>query len=183
MDLGDSTTQKAPVRDRAGHQRLHAVAAGLGLLLLAGLLALSLFPSALGIVANAQHVRIEQIPENNAGAYLLTEQGAIPIYDWRMPMSKLPPDALALETGSLRTLVIAGRQVHPSTAYVLYDLGRQHTVGWQSVQRQGRQLLLQPPRLAPGDYLLIVPTEDVFGSNTYHYFRLYGGVVHARPHD
>lgn len=175
--------KKARNGGQAGHRRLRAVGAGLGLLLLAGLLALPLFPSALGIVASAQHVLIEQIPENHAGAYLLTEQGAMPIYDWRMPMSKLPPDALALEAGSLRTLVIVGRHVHPPTAYVLYNLGRQHTVAWQSVHRQGRQLLLQPPRLAPGDYLLIVPTEDVFGSNTYHYFRLYGGVVHARPHD
>ena len=149
-----------------------ATGAGLGLLLLVGLLALSLVPSVLGIVAKAQHALVESMPENDAGAYLLTDQGALPIYNWRMPMSKLPPDAAALEVGRLRSLVIVGQQVHSETAYVLYDLGRQHTVAWRSIHQQGRQLYLQPSSLPPGDYLLIVPTEDVFGGNTYHYFRL-----------
>ncbi|MEJ2209143.1 MAG: hypothetical protein P8129_08925, partial [Anaerolineae bacterium] len=82
----------------------------------------------------------------------------------------------------LRSLVIVSQQVHLARAYILYDLGRQHTVGWQSVERRGRQIILQPSIVGPGDYLLIVPTEDLLGGNTYHYFRLYGGVSHALPH-
>jgi len=169
-----------PERNQARQRRFRAAGTGLGIVLLLAILALSLLPWTMGIVAEAQHALIEQIPENNPGAYLLTTQGAMPIYDWYMPMSKLPPDAAALQVASLRSLVIVSKQVHPSAAYILYDLGRQQTVAWQSVQRKGRQIFLQPPRLEPGDYLLIVPTDDVFGGNTYHYFRLYG-VSHARP--
>jgi len=169
-------------RGQAKVGRLRTIGAGLGLVLLVGFLALPLFPSTLGIVAKAQHVLVDKIPEDGPGAYLLTDQGVMQIYDWRMPMSKLPPDAAILQAESLRSLVIVGRQVHPAATYVLYDLGRQHTVGWQSTQRQGRQLFLQPSSLPPGDYLLIVPTEDLFGGNTYHYFRLYSSDLHTRPY-
>ena len=161
-------------RSQARRRRVRSAGVGLGLvLLLAILVALAVLPWAMGFVAAAQHGFLERIPQNSPGAYLLTEQGAMPLYDWYMPIAKLPPDAVALATTSLRSLVIVGEPSHPPAAYILYDLGRQHPVGWQSMQREDRQLFLQPPALAPGDYLLIVPTDDVLGGNRYHYFRLY----------
>lgn len=90
-----------------------------------------------------------------------------------MPMTKLPPDAATLEAANLRALLIVATRPHPSQTYILYDLERQQPIGWHSVRREGRQIILEPASLVPGDYLLIVPTEDLLGGHTYHYFRLY----------
>jgi hypothetical protein len=166
--------QTRQARRQGRHRRFRAIGVSLGiLLLLATFVALPVVAWAMGIVAEAQHALMERIPQNNPGTYLLTEQGALPLYDWYMPMTRLPPDAASLEVQSLRILVVATRRSHSSQAYILYDLGRQAPLTWQSSRQEGRQLFLQPPPLQAGDYLLIVPTEDLLGGNTYHYFRLY----------
>lgn len=161
-------------RSQVRQRRLRTAGAGLGIVLLSAfVVALSILPWSMGIVAEAQRAYVEQIPEGTPGAYVLTKQGAMPLYEWYMPMAKLPPDAAALAARSLRSLVIVSRRFQAPQVYILYSLGTQQPVGWHAVHHQGRQLFLEPPSLGPGDYLLIVPTEDVFGGNIYYYFRLY----------
>jgi len=143
-----------------------------GLTLLVLLLALTVLPLLLGTVADAQHVYLDQVPEANHGAFLISEQGATQLHDWHLPLAKAPSDAPVLVASDLQVLSVVMKQLDQATACTLFHLESGAVISWQASWRDGRQLLLDPGPLPAGDYLLAIPTDDVFGGKTYHYFRL-----------
>ena len=59
-------------------------------LLLGAVATLPLLPWPMGIVTDAQHVYIEEVPAENRGTYLVTEQGVMQLYTWRIEPSQFP---------------------------------------------------------------------------------------------
>jgi hypothetical protein len=136
------------------------------------LAACALVLGAVGPVVDARPERVQRDAQMGHGAYLLTEEGTVRLYHWHMPLSDLPRDCPLLDATDLRAvLIVTGQPLH-ADAYHLHRLGAGVQVAWRSVERKGRQFLLDPGPLAPGGYLLTMPTHDLFGSKTYHYFRL-----------
>ena len=158
-------------RDRVARRAKVAVILG-AIFVLALLVAPTVIPWIFGIVVDAQHVYLDEVPEENRGAYLVTEQGAMQLYNWHLPLAELPADAPALNAGDLQAVSIVMKQLEPSEAYDLFELETGALMNWQRSWREGRQLLLDPGSLPAGDYMLVIPTDDMFGEKTYHYFRL-----------
>ena len=163
----NSIAKEAPLR-----QLRSLAGAGGVLFLLTLLIALTVIPWATGLVVDAQHVYLAEVPQANRGAYLVTDQGAMQLYNWHLPLADLPSDAPVVAAADVQVLSVVMKQLDAPDAYLLYCLNAGTIVAWRAAWREGRQLLLDPGWLPPGDYLLAIPTDDMFGGKTYHYFGL-----------
>jgi hypothetical protein len=141
-------------------------------LLLGAVAALPLMPWPMGIVADAQHVYIDAVPAENKGAYLVSEDGVMQLYTWRVEPADFPGDAPTLDSGTIEAIAIVQKQYDPPADYFLFDLTTNQAIPWQQSGEQDGRLVLQPPSLSAGDYMLVVPTDSMFGGKTWHYFRL-----------
>jgi hypothetical protein len=140
--------------------------------LLGAVASLPLMPWPMGIVTDAQHVYIDAVPAENKGAYLVSEDGVMQLYTWRVEPADFPGDAPTLASGTIDAVAIVQKQYDPPADYLLYDLTTDRAVPWQQGAEQDGRLVLQPPALSAGDYMLVVPTDSMFGGKTWHYFHL-----------
>ena len=144
-----------------------------GVLLLFGLvLSLPILPWTMGIVTNAKHTYIAQLPTENKGAYLMTDQGVMQLFTWYVEPEEFPVDAPVLAAGSVQAVAVVQKQFDQPENYQLYSLTEQRLIAWKSFQTQGTQLILTPGPLAPGEYELVVPTDSMFGGTSEHFFAL-----------
>lgn len=127
---------------------------------------------AIGPVVDARPECVRRDAHLGHGAYLLTQEGTVRLYRWHMPLSEPPGDCPILDATELRAVLVVTGQPLQAGAYQLHRLEVGAVVAWLNVEREGQQFLLDPGPLAPGGYLLTMPTHDLFGSKTYHYFRL-----------
>ncbi|MFN2290991.1 MAG: hypothetical protein ACK2UC_07370 [Anaerolineae bacterium] len=139
----------------------------LGLLVASALVLLAIWTD-----VDARPEGIQRDAKMSHGAYLLTQEGTVRLYQWHMPLSDLPCDCPSLDATDLRAILVVTGQPLEADAYHLHHLQAGAEAAWRSVERDGEQFLLDPGPLAPGGYLLTMPTHDLFGSKTYHYFRL-----------
>ena len=128
--------------------------------------------SAIGPVVDARPESVQRRAHIGPGAYLLSGEGTVRLYHWHMPLSDPPRDCPLMKAADLRGILVVTGQPFQTSAYRLHRLGAGVEVAWRSVHREGQRFLLDPGPLAPGGYLLTMPTHDLFGSKTYHYFRL-----------
>ena len=91
---------------------------------------------------------------------------------WNMPLDNPPDDAPTLDAATLHTLTVVHKQFYPPEYYLLYNLTADVHIPWRATRQQGRQLTLDPGPLAAGDCLFFMPTVDMFGGESYYYFRL-----------
>jgi hypothetical protein len=127
---------------------------------------------AIGPVVDARPESVQRRAHIGPGAYLLSGEGTVRLYHWHMPLSDPPRDCPLMKAAELRGILVVTGQPFQTSAYRLHRLGAGVEVAWRSVHREGQRFLLDPGPLAPGGYLLTMPTHDLFGSKTYHYFRL-----------
>ena len=154
-------------------QRIARFGVGFGATFLLGMVViLPLLPWPMGIVTDAKHVFIADVPEENKGAYLVTDRGIMQLYTWRIEPSTFPGDAPTLERDAVTSVVIVQKQFDSAEDYRLYNLTTGHDVAWQSASSNDLQLHLAVDTLEAGDYMLVVPTDSMFGGKTWHYFRL-----------
>jgi|GEM_PF-125587 len=146
---------------------------GFGVVTLLGLVAsLPVLPWTMGIVTSAKHVYIDQVPEENRGFYLLTDQGVMQIFTWNLEPGEFPNDAPSLEAHSIRSMAVVQKLFDQPENYRLYNLTEDHQIPWQSTHSHGMQLYFQPQSLSPGEYMFVAPTDSMYGGKTWHYFRL-----------
>jgi hypothetical protein len=167
--LESARTLTPSVRRRRGYRLQLALA---GMVALAMFFAMNVLPWLSGIRSGAKHTYLPEISDQVRGVYLLTEQGVMLLYTWNMPLDNVPDDAPTLDATTLHTLTVVHKQFYPPESYLLYNLTANALIPWQATHQQDRQLVLDPGPLVPGDYLFIMPTMDMFGGESYHYFRL-----------
>lgn len=150
------------------------VGVGLGATTLFSLvIALPILPWTMGIVTAAKHVYIASVPASNPGAYLVTRQGVMELFAWYVEPPTFPSDAPDLFAGDVREVVVVQKQFDPPDRYRLYRFDDHTAITWRSAIRHGEQLTLVPAvPLRAGSYVLLRPTDSMYGGETFHYFRL-----------
>lgn len=135
------------------------------------LIMLSVLPWAAGIVKDVKHVFIPSLPTDNEGAYLMTDQGVMELFEWYLEPDDFPEDAPTLQASSVHSVAIVMKQFDLPEHYVLVNGTTGDVIRWGSVSKEGTQLILTPAApLPPGEYELTAPTDGMFGGSTYHYF-------------
>jgi hypothetical protein len=94
------------------------------------------------------------------------------LYTWRVEPAEFPGDAPTLDKGGIEAVAVVQKQYDPPADYLLLDLSTNESIRWQESAQQDGRLVLTPPALTAGDYMLIVPTDSMFGGKTWHYFHL-----------
>lgn len=160
----------SPIRRR----RIDAIATvGGAVFIFAALISLSIMPWAMGIVKDVQHVYIPSLPTDNDGAYLMTNQGVMELFEWYVEPDDYPSDAPTLQAANVHSIAIVMKQFDVPEHYVLMNGNTGEQIRWGQISRKGTQLVLTPlAPLQPGEYELTVPTDGMFGGDTYHYFTL-----------
>ena len=166
------TAQAKPLARR--RRLMTRLGVGLGATVLLGSVAiLPILPWAMGIVTDARHVYTATVPLDNRGAYLVTDDGVMQLFTWHVQPEGFPADAPTLELGSVRAATIVQKQFAEPNSYRLLNLTTGQSVEWGSSAADGMHLTLRPAgELPPGEYMLIVPSDGMFGGNSLHYFRL-----------
>lgn len=166
-------TSPAPARVRR-RRLLTRLGVGIGATVLLGSITiLPILPWVMGIVTDARHVYTATVPPDNRGAYLVTKDGVMQLFAWHVQPEGFPADAPTLELGTVRAATIVQKQFGVPDSYRLLNLTTGESVEWASSGADGMHLTLRPAgELPPGDYMLIVPSDGMFGGNTLHYFRL-----------
>ncbi len=137
------------------------------------LLSLSILPWAMGIVKDVKHVYIPSLPTDNDGAYLMTDQGVMELFEWYIEPDDYPTDAPTLQAANVHSIAIVMKQFDVPEHYVLVNGSTGEQIRWGEISQKGTQLMLTPAApLEPGEYELTVPTDGMFGGDTYHYFTL-----------
>jgi hypothetical protein len=146
--------------------------AGVLLLLLIGFLSIPFLPWVMGIVGDVpEHVYLAELPQVN-GAYLITDQGVLPLFTWYMPTEEIPEDSPVLDGSQVQSVIVIQAQHFSPEQYQLIDMERDQQIQWISATFEGKQARLVAERLLPGDYMLIQPTTGMFGGSHYFYFRI-----------
>lgn len=141
--------------------------------LFASIAVLPVLPWAMGILGDVQHSYTATVPDENKGAYLVTDDGVMQLYSWDVEPTDFPPDAPVLEASRVHGLVLVQRAFDDVDAHVLYHIDRGHRVPWAGSAASPRHLELEwEGDLAPGRYLLVVPSDSSFGGVHRHYFRI-----------
>lgn len=132
---------------------------------------LPFLPFPMGIVTDAKHVYTDTVPAENRGAYLTTDDGAMQLYTWRVEPTEFPSDAPGVQADRIHDVVVVLKVYDPPEDYRLYELDGGHEVRWVSTgEDDAGHLVLHPPVLSPGRYMLVVPTDSMYGGVTRHYF-------------
>lgn len=129
-------------------------------------------PFTMGLVQDVQHIYVDEVYEGVRSAYLVTEDGAMQLFDWNMPFTKIPSDAPVLEASRVHSISIVRKQFEPAENYQLIRLNDNQYVEWKNETRKSKQMILEPGQFTPGDYMLVAPQDDFYGATTYHFFRL-----------
>ncbi|MGE5224294.1 MAG: hypothetical protein ACM3PY_17800 [Omnitrophica WOR_2 bacterium] len=125
-------------------------------------------------IANARFksVYIQQVPTDNNGVYLVTNQGVLQVYSWSIEPEDYPGDSAVLNTTDIQHIVVVSKQFDVAANYRLYSLSTGEVIPWQSYEKNGTQLTLNPGLLEAGQYELQTPTDNMFGGDTWQYFTL-----------
>jgi hypothetical protein len=142
------------------------------LVLLGAMLSLPVIAWLMGLDGSVRHVYIDRVPAEGEGAYILTRQGVMQLYPWYIRWSELPDEAPVLDTASITGFAIAQKQFGPLDDYQLFRLNNGQRIDWVVANQREKQLFLDSGPLSPGDYMLVVQTDDMYGGQTYHYFQL-----------
>jgi hypothetical protein len=155
-------------------RRIDAIAtASVATIIFGSLIALSVLPWAAGIVKDVKHVYISTLPTDNEGAYLVTNQGVMELFEWYLEPDDFPTDAPTLQAKNVHSIAIVMKQFDLPEHYMLVNGTTGEQIHWGTVSENGTQLILTPNSpLAPGEYELSAPTDGMFGGDTYHYFIL-----------
>ncbi len=158
----------------ARRRRIDAIATVSGAVVIFGaLIGLSILPWAAGIVKDVKHVYISYLPTDNDGAYLMTDQGVMELFEWYLEPDDFPEDAPTLQATNVHSIAIVMKQFDVPEHYMLVNGTTGEQIRWGQVSQNGTQLILTPARpLPPGEYELTAPTDSMFGGSTYHYFIL-----------
>ncbi len=158
----------------ARRQRIDAIlTVGGALIIFGALLSLPIMPWAMGIVKDVKHVYIPTLPADNDGAYLMTDQGVMELYEWYIEPDGFPSDAPTLQAANVHSIAIVLKQFDLPEHYILVNGTTGDQIRWGTVSKNGTQMILTPLEpLTPGQYELMAPTDGMFGGDTFHYFTL-----------
>ncbi|MEA2623737.1 MAG: hypothetical protein QOH61_2647 [Chloroflexota bacterium] len=150
------------------------VGVGVGATALLGSIAiLPALPWVMGIVTDARHVYAAEVPQDNRGAYLVTDQGVMQLFTWYVQPDEFPRDAPTLPQGSVREIAVVQKLFDDQSRYQLIDLTTNRLIALASGSKVGMRWTMRPDAdLAAAEYLLVVPLDGMFGGQTWHYFRV-----------
>lgn len=167
--------QRTAAELKQRHKRIARYGVGMGVVAIFGALSLlPILPWTMNIVKDAVHVYTDSIPEKNKGTYFVTDDGVMQLYTWRVELNTFPDDAPILDRDDIQEVVVIYKHFDSPDQYQLYEINTQEHIGWQSSQQDDEMHLTRvpPDPLPSGDYMLIVPTDSMFGGHTTHYFHL-----------
>lgn len=154
-------------------KRITQISVGLGAAALLGaVVALPILPWGMGIVTQVKHVYTNQLPVDNRGAYLITDNGVMELFAWYVEPPDFPTDAPVLDAAGVKGITIIQKQFDQPENYRLYNLDTGQPVSWRGNHTEGMHLSLDPGSLSTGNYELIVPSDSMFGGYTWHFFTL-----------
>ncbi len=138
------------------------------------LMLMPVFPVFMGILGDVPQplIYLPEMPAGVSGAYLLTEQGTLPLYEWYMPLQQAPRDSAVLSRLQIQQVVVAQKVLYPASDYQLYWLETGQRMAWQMEEQQDTRLLLKPANLPVGSFMLVVPTNGMFGGENFYYFKV-----------
>ncbi len=151
---------------------------GVGLMLLA-LLSVPILPLIVGVPeAGAPPPAMSQLPERADGGYLQvgddTQSGLMKLFAWSYPLEEVPEETLVVNPMHVLSIFIQQKGLDDPSAYHLYHLDDGDLVPLRneivSFQKQLRLVPLES--LAPGAYMLDIPTGGMFAGRQYYYFRV-----------
>jgi hypothetical protein len=154
--------------------RIKAVSIGLSATFILGAVALlPVAPLYMGIAnARFKSVYIQEVPVENNGVYLVTNQGVMQIYSWSIEPDDYPSDTAVLKASGLQHFVIVSKQFDDPVNYRLYSLTTGQIIPWQSFDHKNGELILNAGPLNTGQYELDTPTDNMFGGHTWQFFTL-----------
>jgi hypothetical protein len=154
--------------------RITTVGLGFSVTTILGLVAvLPLMPVYMGIWNKPfKSVYIQQVPDENNGVYMITDQGVMQAYSWSIQPDDFPSDSPALDYTSVQKFVVVSKVFDDPQNYTLFNITTGEQIRWMSISQQGVELTLDPGPLQPGQYELDTPTDSMFGGDTYQYFTL-----------
>ena len=148
------------------------IGAGVSTVTLA-IVSLPILPWTMGIVGDVQHVYTAELPAENRGAYLLTDDGVMQLYTWYVQPEEMPDDAPTLEAGRVHGIGVVQKAFSAPDDYQLYELDTGQRVPLGRAAEDGLQMRIDLGRtLAAGSYMLRVPLDSMFGGSSWHYFRI-----------
>jgi hypothetical protein len=171
---GRSSAPMSPVAMVRRRRLVTRAGVGIGVSALLGSIAiLPVLPWVMGIVTDARHVYAAEIPRDNRGAYLVTDQGVMQLFTWYVQPDEFPRDAPTLPEGSVREIAIVQKAFDDQDRYQLIDLTANRSVALAPGSKDGMKLTLRPVGALPAaEYLLVVPLDGMFGGQSWHYFRI-----------
>jgi hypothetical protein len=171
---GPATSTLSPTAIVRRRRLVTRAGVGMGVTALLGSVAiLPALPWVMGIVTDARHVYAAEVPLENRGAYLVTDQGVMQLFTWYVEPDGFPGDAPTLAEGSVREIAVVQKAFDDQDRYQLIDLTDNRTVSWSTSSKDGMRLTLVPEAaLAAADYLLVIPLDGMFGGQAWHYFRI-----------
>ncbi len=148
------------------------IGAGISTVTLA-IVSLPILPWTMGIVGDVQHVYTAELPAENRGAYLLTDDGVMQLYTWYVQPEEMPADAPTLDASRVHGIAVVQKAFSAPDEYQLYDLGSGARVPLGRATEDGLQMRIElGTQLAPGSYMLRVPLDSMFGGSSWHYFSI-----------
>lgn len=165
-------TAASVTRIRPARLRRYSIAGGI-VFLLGSVAVLPLLPWFMGIVTDVRHSYTATLPEENRGAYLITDEGVMQVFTWRIDPVRFPEDAAVLPEGAIEQIAVVQKRFDPPENHRLYRDNDREPIPWADSKQDGTQLLLTPAEpLGPGRYELTVPTDSMYGGFTRHFFRI-----------
>lgn len=141
--------------------------------LVAVLVGLPALPWIMGIVTDMQHVYIDTVPAENEGTYLVTDDGVMQLYRWKVEPNRYPDDAPLLEASRVQEVAIVQDAFSDVADHQLWHVHDGSRVPWGGAVEEGTQLRLAlPGPLDAGRYHLVVPTDSMYGGAYHYYFRI-----------
>jgi heme/copper-type cytochrome/quinol oxidase subunit 1 len=151
---------------------------GVGLMLLA-LLSVPILPLIVGVPeGGSPPPAMSQLPERADGGYLQvgngTQIGLLKLFAWSYPLEEIPAETPVVNPVHVLSIFIQQKGLDDPSAYYLYHLDDGDLVPLRSeVVSFQKQLRLVPVgSLAPGAYMLDIPTGGMFAGRQYYYFRV-----------
>jgi hypothetical protein len=140
------------------------------------LVSLPFVPAVAGLGAGSVRYTLQpRLTREVTGQFLVTPGGPVKLFAWQALRATYPADALRLESGDVRSLLVRAAAVDAASAYRLFDVGRDREIALQARVRGARSISLVPTApLAPGRYVFSATHEGMFGGRDYAYLTVVG---------
>lgn len=116
------------------------------------------------------------IPAEGSGGYLdvtSPSTGYVKLFVWLSPPDEVPAESPTLSRNAVRGVTIVHRGIEELSHYLVFKVGTPEPLAVTATTSGTRTVHLRfEHTLAPGSYLVDVPSSSIFGGREYYYFRI-----------